>query len=322
MGSYSRQTPASEAELFGTPSPDGWPDGMCAPSGPPGIDDLLRMEPVEASGDDGLRSVLLAKAVEYEIIPRLMLAHRVSHEGGVQPVSEGRQVSAEDVIPFAGMVLHEDDDALRSFVAALRGRGVSTESIFLDLLAPVARYLGELWERDLCSFTEVTVALGRLQQLLRENSNAFSQFDREGGRAHARRVLLMPCPGEQHTFGLSLVGEFFHRAGWEVITSFVASDGAPGMVQKDWYDVVGFSLACETGIERLSDTMAQVRRKSLNPGVSIIAGGAIFALRPDFGHQLPADAIITDGPAAPALAEKLLADNQVRRQLEARSPTY
>ncbi len=321
MGSYSRQSSASETELFGSPPTEGWPDGACTPAGPPGIDDLLRTDPLEASNDDGLRSVLLAKAVEYEIIPRLMLAHRLGREEVIQPQSHGLHVASEDVIPFAQLVLNEDDATLRGFVAALRDRGVSTESVFLDLLAPVARYLGELWERDLCSFTEVTVALGRLQQLLRENSAAFSQFDREGDAAQTKRVLLMPCPGEQHTFGLSLVGEFFHRAGWEVITSFVASEGAPAMVQKDWYDVVGFSLACETGIERLSETMALVRRKSLNPGVSIIAGGAIFALRPEFGDRIPADAIITDGPSAPALADKLLIENQVRRQVQAGSPT-
>ena len=315
MGSYSRQTSASETELFVTPPLDGWAEPACSPSSTPGIDDLLRTDNLEASNDDGLRSVLLAKAVEYEIIPRLMLAHRVQREGQAQPLSEGLHVAREDVIPFAEMVLHEDDAALRSFVAALRDRGVATESVFLDLLAPVARYLGELWERDLCSFTEVTVGLGRLQQLLRENSAAFAQFDGEGARVEARRVLLMPCPGEQHTFGLSLVGEFFHRAGWEVVTGFVASEGAPVMVQKDWFDVVGFSLGCETGIERLSEAMTQVRRRSLNPGVSIIAGGAIFGLHPELGHQIPADAIITDGPAAPAMAEKLLADRLARSQV-------
>lgn len=314
MGSYSRQTSPPETELFGAAPLDGWADATCNPSGAPGIDDLLRTDPMEASNDDGLRSVLLAKAVEYEIIPRLMLAHRVQRDGLPQPLSEGLHVSAEDVIPFAELVLHEDDAALRSFVAALRDRGVATESIFLDLLAPVARYLGELWERDLCNFTEVTVGLGRLQQLLRENSAAFAQFDRDGAAVESRRVLLMPCPGEQHTFGLSLVGEFFHRAGWDVVTSFVASEGAPAMVQKDWYDVVGFSLGCETGIERLSEAMSQVRRKSLNPGVSIIAGGAIFGLRPEFGNLIPADAIVTDGPTAPALADKLLAHSRARSQ--------
>ncbi|PZO17920.1 MAG: cobalamin-binding protein [Burkholderiales bacterium] len=315
MGSFSRHSSTKEIDLFGVPPLEGWAESVCSPAGTPGIDDLLRVDSSEASNDDGLRSVLLAKAVEYEIIPRLMLAHRVDRDAKAHPISNGLHVSPEDVVPFAELVLHGDDTDMRGFVAALRDRGVPIESIFLDLLAPVARHLGDLWDRDLCSFTEVTVGLGRLQQLLRENSAAFAQFTNEENNDNARRVLLMPCPGEQHTFGLSLVGEFFHRAGWEVVTSFVACDGAPGMVQKDWFDVVGFSLGCETGIERLSETMEQVRRKSLNPGVSIIAGGAIFGLHPEFGSRLPVDAIITDGPAAPALAAKLIAAGKVRSEV-------
>jgi MerR family transcriptional regulator, light-induced transcriptional regulator len=314
MGSYSRQTSVTEAELFGSTPHEGWSDAACTTPGASGIDELLRMDTPEASNDDGLRSVLLAKAVEYEIIPRLMLAHRPPREGAAQPISRGQYVAVEDVVPFAEMVLHQDDAALRAFVCALRDRGVPIEAVFLDLLAPVARHLGELWEQDLCTFTEVTVGLGRLQQLLRENSAAFAQFTGAEASDQPRRVLLMPCPGEQHTFGLSLVGEFFHRAGWEVVTSFVSTDSAPGMVQKDWYDLVGFSLGCETGIERLSETIAQARRKSLNPGVSIIAGGAIFGLHPEYGDRLAADAIVTDGPSAPALAEKLLADNLARQR--------
>lgn len=314
MGSYSRYSSAKETDLFGAPPLEGWPESVCSPTGVPGIDELLRTDSAEASNDDGLRSVLLAKAVEYEIIPRLMLAHRVSRDSVAQPQSAGEHVSPEDVVPFADLVLHGDDTVLRQFVEVLRERGVPIESVFLELLAPVARHLGELWERDLCTFTEVTVGLGRLQQLLREHSAAFSDTRLTEGRSDTRRVLLMPCPGEQHTFGLSLVGEFFHRAGWEVVTSFTTGEGAPGMVQKDWFDVVGFSLGCETGVERLAEAIAQVRRKSVNAGVSIIAGGAIFGLHPEFGDKVSADAIITDGPAAPALADKLLADSKARIQ--------
>jgi hypothetical protein len=35
-------------------------------------------------------------------------------------------------------------------------------------------------------------------------------------------------------------------------------------------------------------------------------------LHPEFGNRLKADAIITDGLAAPALADKLVADSQSR----------
>lgn len=312
MGSYSRtSSPNERGEFVAGPSRQ-WPDGNAAAGFPPAIDDLLRTDTGEPPADESLRAVLLAKAVEYEIIPRLMLAHRVPQECAAFPVAGNQRVSPEDVAVFAELVLHEDDAAISACVVALRDRGVPVESIFMDLLAPVARHLGEMWERDLCSFTEVTVGLGRLQQVLRENSAAFAQFNGSTSTLEGRRLLLMPCPGEQHTFGLSLVGEIFHRAGWDVVTNFLSSQAAPSMVEKDWYDVVGFSLGCETGIERLSDVMTQVRKKSKNPRVSIIAGGAIFGLHPEYGQRIPADAIVTDGPRAPALAEKLVSDSRER----------
>ncbi|MGE0097364.1 MAG: B12-binding domain-containing protein [Hydrogenophaga sp.] len=313
MGSYSRTSPPKESGPFGAvPPSEPWPDGHAAAGFPPAIDDLLRTDASEPTTEDSVRSVLLAKAVEYEIIPRLMLAHRVPQECASFPVAGNQRISAEDVAVFAELVLHEDDAAISACVIALRDRGVPVESIFMDLLAPVARHLGEMWERDLCTFTEVTVGLGRLQQVLRENSATFAQFNGATSTLEGRRLLLMPCPGEQHTFGLSMVGEIFHRAGWDVVTNFLSSHAAPAMVEKDWYDVVGFSLGCETGIARLQEVMALVRRKSQNPRVSIIAGGAIFALHPEYGNQIPADAIVTDGPRAPALAEKLVNDRHQR----------
>ena len=194
----------------------------------------------------------------------------------------------------------------------LRDRGVPTEAIFLELLSPVARHLGEMWERDLCSFSEVTVGLGRLQKVLRENSSTASQFGLSAQNEKRQRILLMPCPGEQHTFGLSIVAELFHRAGWDVVTCFLATDSAATMVQNDWYDVVGFSLGSEAGVPRLRAAMELVRQVSQNPRLPIIAGGPIFQLHPEFGEQIQADAIITNGAHAPTQAEKLVAASRLR----------
>lgn len=293
MGSFSRQEAEPGPNAYDSGSSDGWTE---------------RKESDRQSQDDGgLRSLLLAKAVEYEIIPRLMLAHRFPHECSVEAAEAIEQVSPEDVLEFARLVLNADDAALQDSMDGFRNRGIPVQALFLDLLAPVARHLGELWERDLCNFTEVTVGLGRLQQVLRDNSAAFGQpaAVQEGGAG--RRILLVPCPGEQHTFGLSLVAEFFHCAGWDVSTNFLSDKLSPAaMAKQDWYDVVGFSLGSQASLERLAHTMQEVRQLSQNPRVSIIAGGAIFALHPEYAAQISADAIITDGSAAPELANRLV----------------
>lgn len=251
------------------------------------------------------QTMLLARAVEREIIPRLMRAH-----GAVDgaPRQASSLITKEDVERLTDLVLNGEDSALHQSLADLRQRGASVQSIFLDLLAPTARKLGDHWDCDVCSFTEVTVAMGRLQQLVRANSSAFglgSHFHE--GQLPPRRVLLLPAPGEQHTFGLSLVAEFFYRAGWDVSTSFIQPTGSlSALVEREWFDVACMSLGNVGNIRSLTESLQQIRRASMNPQMLTIAGGVAFMIEPELAQQVGADAVITDAETAPELVESLL----------------
>ena len=251
------------------------------------------------------RLALLSKAIEHEIIPRLMLAHRAPEECLSAATATDSRVSPDDVRAFAKLVLAPDENVAHACIEAMRVRGISVETIYLDLLAPVARYLGEQWELDLCDFTEVTVGLGRLQQVLRELSPAFGQSNHHPS---GRSVLLLPGPGEQHTFGLVMVAEFFRRAGWDVGGGPWEAGADPVMmVQREWFDVVGFSLGNETQVDELAACIKKVRAAALNKSICVIVGGPIFIERPEFVAYVNADAAATDGGQAPELAAKLVA---------------
>lgn len=300
MGSFFRQETNSSPSAFDAACPD------------------ERQEwPVAANSDkDGeLRSLLLAQAVEYQIIPRLMLAHRQSHECAYTPEHAFAAISPQDVLEFTQLVLRGDDEEVQGRVNGFRELGVPVQSLFLDLFAPVARHLGDLWDQDLCEFTDVTLALGRLQRLLRDNTDLHQQPAKLREDGQAFRIMLLPCPGEQHTFGLSLVAELFHSAGWDVSTDFSSDPqlNAQTLAQKDWYDVMGFSLGSETNLHRLSQIMQNVRKSSMNRRISIIVGGPLFVAHPEYADQICADAIITNGKDAPELAAQLV----VRSNLQA-----
>jgi MerR family transcriptional regulator, light-induced transcriptional regulator len=287
---------------------DGWPGGGAYSS-----------DGAAVAGDGGdsnrdaleLRLALLARAIEHEIIPRLVLAHRSSSDRLILPAVDNNQVSQEDIQSFAKLVLSPDEDLALPCVAAMRARGISVETIYLDLLAPVARYLGELWDQDLCDFTEVTMGLGRLHRVLRELSPAFSRSN--DCAANGRRVLLLPAPGEQHTFGLVMVAEFFRRAGWDVAGGPWEAGGDPSvMVQREWFDVVGFSMANHLNIEALRECIRNVRKSALNPNVGIMVGGPAFATNPEYADLVDADASVNDGSKAPEFAEKLASNRRDR----------
>ena len=260
---------------------------------------------VEAANDTHM--LQLARTIEQEIIPRLMLAHRASADTEIRPASSGKTITADEVTQFAKLVVsHEEDSALAS-IQTWRDRGISIESIYLDLLAPTARHLGELWNDDLCNFTDVTVGLGRLQRVLRELSPALGRNVEHP--AMGRRILLMPGPGEQHTFGLVMVGEFFRRAGWDVTGGAwaVAAD-APAMVAAEWFDVIGFSIGAEIHLQSLASTIAAVRHATCNHDIAVLVGGPMLSQRSDVLNQVGADGMTIDASDAPALAERMVAE--------------
>ncbi len=273
--------------------------------------DLPGFRPDQAANDT--RMSQLARTIEQEIIPRLMLAHRTGAEPLVRPDLGSQSITEADVKHFAKLVLAHDEDAAFAAISAFRAREVSVEKIYLDLLAPTARYLGELWNEDLCNFTDVTVGLGRLQRVLRELSPALGHSVEHP--LQGRRVLLLPSPGEQHTFGLVMVAEFFRRAGWDVTGgAWAASADAAAMVSAEWFDVIGFSLGAEVHLKPLAASIAAVRHAACNRDMVILVGGPLFGAHPEFVSQVGADGMTIDGREAPLLAESLISGNVLQRE--------
>jgi len=265
--------------------------------------ELPLCRPTDAAND--IRMSRLARTIEEEIIPRLMLAHRTPNEPPARSAGLAYAIVAEDVKHFAALVLSHEEDVAFANIQALRARGVSVEKIYVDVLAPTARYLGTLWDDDFCTFTDVTVGLGRLQRVLRELSSALGRVEHP---PQGRRVLLLPSPGEQHTFGLVMVAEFFRHAGWDVTGGAwaVAADAA-ALVTAEWFDVVGFSLGAKSHVPALAASILAVRQAACNRSLTVLVGGPLFGLHPEFVGLVGADGMTIDGREAPLLAESLIA---------------
>ena len=182
----------------------------------------------------------------------------------------------------------------------------------MDLLAPAARRLGEMWDDNVCDFTEVTVGLWRLQNTMRDLSPFFQRS--AANCPNAPRALLVPLPGEDHTFGLSMMFEFFRRASWDAWSGPVASSAdLRGMVQREWIEVIGFSLACDEKLDVVRTEIRSVRRASMNPGLGVLVGGPGFAANPSLSAEVGADGTATDGRQAVLQAQALLDLAEKRR---------
>lgn len=255
------------------------------------------------------RLARLARTIETDVIPRLVQAHR---PGAANP-QPGSAVTAEaDVDVFVETIIHATEAQTVLALDALRERGVAVESIYLDLFGPTARRLGEMWEDDSCDFSTVTVALGRLQRLLRELSPAFGTEVEHP--ANGRRALFVQPRDEQHSFGLSMVAEFFRRDGWDVIGGVGGAVTSPqALVRDEWIDIIGFSVGSDGRLPWLRDSITAVRAVSRNPTLGVLVGGPPFVAHPDWATECGADGTARNGKEAPLVAERLLSRARLRK---------
>ena len=118
---------------------------------------------------------------------------------------------------------------------------------------------------------------------------------------------MLPVPGEQHTFGLSIVLDYFLRAGWEARLGPVGTEAAAiALVKRERTDLVGLSFACDDHLPTAKALIAAMRRASANRNLMIMVGGPSFAADPGLATRIGADATALDGHQAVLRANELL----------------
>ncbi len=250
------------------------------------------------------RDAILSSIVQAEILPRL--ARIRGHAAQAAPDGSKQKATRQDSEALVHLLLTQDAAASVTFIDTLRRNGATPASLYLGIVANAAHRLGDLWLADLCGFEQVTISMGRLQIVLRSLSPHFQM--QAIRRARTETVLLAPAPGEQHTFGLLMLAEFFRREGWHVTGGpAMSAKDVVGIVRNVWIDVIGFSIASDGMLDNLADCVRRVRHASRNAGLCVMVGGPLFLTKPDLVARLGADMAASDAADAVRQARGLLA---------------
>ena len=247
---------------------------------------------------------LLARAVQDTVIPELVASPWIR---AVAPPTRPMALDADSRPVLLALCLGDAGEAVHTYVTALHDRGVPAAVLYEDLLKEVARDLGVKWEQDECSFADVTIGVLRLQNAQRALAPGF--VGEAVPRLGAPRALLLAVPGEQHTFGLQIVLDFFLRAGWEARLGHAATPAeAVALVKRERFDLVGLSYACDDHLPTAQALIASMRQSAAHRGMQVMVGGPSFVADPALAASVGADATATDGQQAVVRANELLHD--------------
>jgi MerR family transcriptional regulator, light-induced transcriptional regulator len=248
--------------------------------------------------------------IEAEIIPRLLMAY----SGGAADTGHGKHdlIEPSDVTRFASLPMLLDASGLISEVDKLIARGASIESICLDLLAPTARRLGEMWDRDECDFVDVTMGLWRLQEVMHAIAER-TPPDSVGYTEAPRSSLFSPMPGDDHNFGTLMIDEVFARAGWQS-EALVSPDRSELLdrVAHAPFDLLGLTVSRDCPSGELSNLIKAIRGVSANPHIAVLVGGRMINENPAIVENIGADGTGSDAMSALAVAEQLVLSSPLR----------
>ena len=275
------------------------------------------------------RALDLIPTVQMQVIPRLHAALRnslpASRQGWTNDcaakgvvVDENR--SRESAIgAFAERLLACDIAGVHDQIDALRREGSSLESIYLNLLAPAASRLRDLWSDDFCGLADVTLALCSLQGILRHYATAF--YAEVSARDSGLRALLV-APSDKRsdialpTFGLLLMADFFRREGWDAWVERDLSGAAfRGAVVGEWFDLVEVLATSDAQLDEISSGIRAIRRRSPNPAIGIIVCGQVFIDHPEFVRLVGADLMASDPLSSLAQAKNYVTRQAQRQRL-------
>lgn len=254
--------------------------------------------------DVASRQVDLARIVSNEIIPRLLKLHReiLPDAPSVDVVIQALSPSGTEIDSLAHIVIGDDLESAATYVTTLRDRGLSMETLYVELLEPTARHLGKMWDNDECDFIDVTIGVARLQKLLAIFNDTYHLPD----LATRRHVLMALAPGNQHSFGASMIDRLLIAAGWQVQAEYsgIAVD-IVNAVRSNWFAVVGLTVGSDQQLDALKLVIADIREASQNAHIGVLVGGSMFTENPLLADSVGADATAPNAPAAVLAAQKL-----------------
>ncbi len=254
----------------------------------------------------------LLSVIEQQIIPRLLQANSLTSP----PIDVSTGVLtlplAPEIETFALSCLHDDADISHTQLLSFRQQGLTTDQLFLEVIAPAARFLGLQWERDQLDFSQVTLGLLRLHQLSHELGYAYREGPQEAGVR--RRIMLASAPGSQHLLGLTIVSEFFRKERWQVVVEISTTEhDLAHAVSNEWFEVLGLSVGVVEQLKDIPALIQTLRQRSRNPEMRVLLGGPAFLTQAVAAHSLGADGISLDAAEAVVLAAQLLGSESASR---------
>ncbi len=149
-----------------------------------------------------------------------------------------------------------------------------TLDYFYNSLAPmIAEMLGDAWKDDTLSFSEVTVALGKLRLLCQEFEQQY--LSGEKNINNSANILMISLDGDNHTFGAYIASIKLRKFNINTHLSVARTESEIlDKLNNGKFAVVGVSVGSEKTIKNANQLVKAIKKHHNMP---VIAGGSYIS---------------------------------------------
>lgn len=189
------------------------------------------------------------------------------------------------------VLIDPDPRAHRELIEELQRSGLPMQTLAIQLFAPVAAYLGNLWCSDETDFMQVAVASTRIGMIINHLSQSRSVAINT--RETERRVLLTRTRGAMHTIGVSIVASCFRDMGWAVEGGgeLELDDHVYTRLSNGPYDLLGISVGRVDEATECAHAISRIHSNRYTQGMKIAVGGPAVKKDPQAFNRIGADVV-------------------------------
>jgi methanogenic corrinoid protein MtbC1/DNA-binding XRE family transcriptional regulator len=202
---------------------------------------------------------------------------------------------------YTGGLLRGDAEAAAEAVEAAISEGIGLSDIYLKILSPALKHVGDSWAAGKLNVGEEHLAT----QITLAEMEKLRRIHRARGRV-THRALVACVEGEEHFVGARMIADLFVLEGWAVdfLGPNVPTETMIQMVRQRRPHLLALSATMESGISNASRIIDQVKKLPVSP--KILLGGSAVRQQQLARGKTPDWAAATDVAAGLKLGRNLL----------------
>lgn len=180
--------------------------------------------------------------------------------------------------------------------------GIDVRALYLEVIQPVQREVGERWHAGLISVAEEHFCTATSELVMAQLYPFLIKKSR-----HDRRLVAATVAGDLHIVGLRMVADFLEHDGWDALLlgASVPAETLVRLTLDRAADLLVLGASMPHHVNLVQQIIAALRRAPGGERVRVMVGGRPFLDQPALWEQVGADAGAPDAHEAVRAARRL-----------------